>query len=291
MKILLTGANGQLGTALIRTAPVDAAIVALPRSGLDIADANAVDRAVASHLPDWIINTAAYTAVDRAESEPAAAYGANRDGPANLTASAMRSGARVCHVSTDFIFDGGSAAPYRTDAPANPLSVYGLSKAAGENAVRALLPDALIVRTAWVYGAHGPNFVRTMIRLMRDQREVRVVADQVGTPTHAASLARTIWALIANAKSGTHHFTDAGVASWYDFAVAIEEEALAIGLLDRAVAVVPISTADYPTLAVRPQCAVLDKANTWAVAGVPITHWRAELRSMLRELKELSAHG
>jgi dTDP-4-dehydrorhamnose reductase len=189
------------------------------------------------------------------------------------------------HVSTDFVFDGKASSPYAPDAPTRPLGVYGATKRDGEIAAGA---DALIVRTAWVYAAAGNNFVRTMLRLMAERDEVRVVADQIGTPTHAASLARAIWALAAAGSTGHYHWTDAGAASWYDFAVAIQEEALALGLLSRAVPIVPIRTVDYPTPAQRPAFSILDKTTTWAITG-PARHWRAELRDCLVCMKDNAA--
>jgi dTDP-4-dehydrorhamnose reductase len=167
------------------------------------------------------------------------------------------------------------------------LSVYGVSKLEGELAVQAADPNALIVRTAWVYAAEGANFVNTMLRLMHERERLGIVADQVGTPSHAASVARALWALADARASGIHHYTDAGVASWYDFAVAIEEEARAFELLARPMRVEPIATADYPTRARRPAYSVLDKSATWAALGGPAPHWRVNLRAMLRELKEI----
>lgn len=285
MKALITGAGGQLGQALQATAPQDAQCVALDRAGLDIADRAAVEAAVHAIAPDLIVNAAAYTAVDRAESEPEAAARINAEGPGHLAAAAAGRGARLIHVSTDFVFDGSSGAPYRPDHPTAPLSVYGVTKLAGEQAVQAACPDALIVRTAWVYGPAGHNFVRTMLRLMAERDEVRVVADQIGTPTYAPALARALWALDAARARGIHHWTDSGAASWYDFAVAIQEEALAIGLLARAVPVLPIATSDYPTPARRPSCSVLDKSATVALIGAPAPHWRVHLREMLGVIK------
>lgn len=285
MKVLVTGAAGQLGQALQRSAPAGVDLVALDRAGLDLADPLAIDRVVAHQQPALIINAAAYTAVDKAESEPVLAYRLNSEAPAALAAAATRHGARLLHVSTDFVFDGRNPDPYRPDHPTAPLGVYGASKQAGEAAVLAADPGALIVRTAWVYAAHGNNFVKTMLRLMTERPEVRVVADQVGTPTHALSLAHALWALAASQASGPWHFTDAGVASWYDFAVAIQEEALALGLLRQAVPVQPITTADFPTPARRPAYSVLDKTATTALIGAA-AHWRVELRAMLAMLKD-----
>lgn len=287
MKVLITGAGGQLGQALQNCAPDGAVLVALGHGDLDIADEAAIAAAFARHAPDLIINAAAYTAVDKAEGEAKAAQRINATGPGLLAAAAKAQGARFVHVSTDFVFDGSKSSPYTPDDLTAPLGVYGATKLAGEQTVQSALPEALIVRTAWVYGSTGHNFVRTMLRLMAERDEVRVVADQIGTPTFAGSLAQVIWALVDAGATGVHHWTDSGAASWYDFAVAIQEEALAIGLLDRAVPVHPIATSDYPTPARRPSYSVLDKSSAAALVGAPL-HWRVNLRTMLKEVK---THG
>jgi len=285
MKVLITGARGQLGHALQETAPAEAALIVTDVEELDICDAAAVAALVEAERPDVIINAAAYTAVDKAESDEALALRLNGDAVGILASAARGIGARFVHVSTDFVFDGLYGVPYPPDAPTAPLGAYGRTKLAGELAAG---PDALIVRTAWVYGNRGGNFVRTMLRLMAERDEVRVVADQIGTPTYATSLASALWTLNEIGATGTFHYTDSGAASWYDFAVAIQEEALAIGLLDRAVPVIPINTADYPTHARRPHYSVLDKSSTIALLGKAPPHWRANLRIML---KDIQAHG
>jgi dTDP-4-dehydrorhamnose reductase len=285
VKILITGANGQLGRALVATAPDGHMLAALTRADMDLADADSIAAAMAAHRPDVVVNAAAYTAVDKAESEPEIAQRINADAVGLLRRCCAETGARLVHVSTDFVFDGSASRAYCASDMRNPLSAYGRSKAAGEDMAG---PDALIVRTAWVYAAGGASFVATMLRLMREREEIGVVADQIGAPTWASSLARTIWGLVAGGASGIHHFSDAGVASWYDFAVAIGEEAAAIGLIDRTIAVKPIATADYPTPAVRPAFSLLDSRETRKAAGVDPVHWRQNLRLMLQEVK---AHG
>lgn len=287
MKVLIAGAAGQLGRALQATAPAGVTIVAPLEAEFDILDDTKVAAVVAATGPGLVVNAAAYTQVDKAESDVATAEAVNGTAAGRLAAAAAKAGARFAHVSTDFVFDGLSPLPYAPDAVPNPIGVYGETKLSGERQVAAAHPGALIVRTAWVYAAEGNNFVRTMLRLMRERDELKVVADQVGTPTHAAGLARAIWALDAAGVGGIHHWTDAGVASWYDFAVAIRDEALAIGLLDRRVPVVPIRTSDYPTPARRPAMSVLDKGSSWAVTG-PAAHWRDELKLALAEMKELA---
>lgn len=282
MKVLITGCNGQLGRSLQATAPTGTDLLCLGSAELDISQAEAVEQAIARHVPEVVINAAAYTAVDRAEQEEERAFAINGAGTGFLANAARRHGARFVHVSTDFVFDGTSGTPYRPDAPTQPRSVYGQSKLAGEQAAG---DDALIVRTAWVYAPDGGNFVRTMLRLMGERPEVRVVADQIGTPTYAPALAEAIWRLIAADARGMHHYTDSGAASWYDFAVAIQEEALAAGLLSQQATIVPIATSDYPTPARRPSYSVLDKSATFAAIGGPAPHWRSNLRNMIAAIK------
>lgn len=278
MKVLVAGAAGQLGRALQASVPPGVTLVAPAEAEFDITDPASVAAIVDKAMPDVIINAAAYTAVDKAEAEPEIAQRINADAVANLAAH----GRRLVHVSTDFVFDGTASQPYAPAALPCPISVYGRSKRDGEIAAGA---NALIIRTAWVYAAAGNNFVHTMLRLMRERQEIRVVADQIGTPTHVAGLARTIWTLLADGRTGLWHWTDAGVASWYDFAVAIEEEALAFGLLDKRITIIPVGTSDYPTPARRPAYGLLDKSATWAVTG-PAAHWRSELRLCLAAIKE-----
>ena len=283
MIVLISGAAGQLGRALQATAPTGTTIIAPPEADFDITDPDCVDAVTAAAKPDLVINAAAHTAVDKAETDEAAARAVNTNAVGLLAAAARHANAGFVQISTDFIFDGTAHIPYAPDAAPNPLGVYGRTKLDGEQAARDLHPSPLVLRTAWVYAARGNNFVHTMLRLMRERPELRVVADQVGTPTHATSLARDIWALTADNTTGTLHWTDAGVASWYDFAVAIAEEALPLGLLDHAITIIPIRTADYPTPARRPPFSILDKSQTWAITG-PANHWRTELRACLTEL-------
>lgn len=284
MKALVLGAGGQVGGALVGSAPATVAAVPMTRADLDITDAEAVARALSGRDFDWVINAAAYTAVDRAEDEPAAAFAINDVAVGIVSRAAAAAGARLLHLSTDFVFDGQAGRAYGPDGATHPLSVYGASKLAGE--ARALEAGALVLRTAWVYAATGRNFVLTMLNLMRERREIRVVADQIGAPTWTGGLAPAIWALMgAAAPAGVHHWTDLGVASWYDFAVAIRDEGLTRGLLSREVPVIPIATADYPTKARRPAFSVLDGTATRALIGAPARHWRHNLGLMLDELR------
>lgn len=283
MKVLVTGACGQLGRALVQRPPAGVAVIAVGSRDLDVTERAAVLAFLDRERPALILNAAAYTAVDRAEREPERAMEVNDGGVANLLAGAEAIGARVAHVSTDFVFDGSSSRPYAPeDAPA-PLGVYGASKLAGE---RRLRPQDLCVRTAWVYAAEGANFVRTMLRLMAEREEIGVVADQIGSPTSATNLAGALWSLGLGGNSGTFHYTGSGVASWYDFAVAIRDEGGALGLLPATAArVKPIATADYPTPAKRPAFSVLDTRETAKALGEAAPHWRHSLITVLEQIK------
>jgi dTDP-4-dehydrorhamnose reductase len=280
MKVLITGANGQLGGALQRTAPAHAELVAIDVDDVDLTDKAMLTARLAVETPDVLINAAAYTAVDRAEEDEEAARAINSDAVAVMAKTMADQGGKLVHVSTDFVFDGTATQPYQPDAQRNPISAYGRTKAAGEDHLR---DDDLLVRTAWVYEAGGANFVRTMIRLMNERDELGVVADQVGSPTWATGLAQTIWGLIDKGASGMFHHSDDGATSWYDFAVAIAEEAHALGLVKAVPTIRLITTADYPTPARRPAYSVLDCSATRAALGEEPVHWRTNLRAMLKE--------
>ena len=286
MRVLLVGGSGQLGRELQHCKPADTDLLALGSRELDLREAALVAERVNAFQPQVIINAAAYTAVDRAESEQEAAFVVNGQGVANLAQAARSVGAYCIQVSTDFVFDGAQSRPYLPTDQTNPLGVYGASKLAGEQLALAAYPEGVaIIRTAWLYSAFGNNFVTTMLRLMSEREDIGVVADQVGTPTWARGLAEALWRMCRVQPKGIYHWTDAGVASWYDFAVAIQEEGLACGLLDREIPIQPINTVDYPTPARRPAYSVLDKTETWAALGMKSCHWRVALRRMLLECK------
>ena len=268
------------------TLPQGASIVACTQKECDLTDREQVYRAIEKSGCEWLVNSAAYTAVDRAETEPALAQAINGTALGWIGEAARKTGIRVAHISTDFIFDGTAHTPYLPDSAPNPLNIYGHTKLAGEIALRETIPDALIVRTSWVHESQGANFPLTMLRLMREREELRVIADQVGTPTWASTLAGALWSMIGKGATGTHHLTDAGVASWYDLAVAVAEEASALDLIQRMPIVTPIATSEYPTPARRPAFSVLDKGSAWALLGGPTPHWRQSLRNMLKEVKE-----
>lgn len=286
-RALILGAGGQVGHELLATAPDGWLAVGLTSADLDIRHAAAVRDVVRDDRPAVVINAAGYTAVDAAEANPELAMQVNAVGAGHVAEAACAVGARTIYLSTDYVFDGAQRSPYLpTDAP-RPLSAYGRSKLAGEEVVRRIAGQrATVVRTAWVYSGRGRNFVRTMLQLMRDQDQVGVVSDQVGTPTWARPLAAAVWALAARPDlGGVVHWTDAGVASWHEFAVAIRDEALAVGLLDRATPVRPLATHEYPAAARRPPFSVLNTSATCEALGMAPAHWRTNLRRLLLELR------
>jgi dTDP-4-dehydrorhamnose reductase len=284
LKILVLGAAGQVGSAVAKTTPSHHQIIVKTRADLDIGDPLAVERTLAEGV-NWIVNAAAYTAVDLAEERSAEAIAVNDTAVGVLAQAAGSAGCRLLHLSTDFVFDGRSSRAYLPSDATDPLNVYGVSKLGGER--RALSGGHhVVLRTSWVYAAQGRNFVLTMLRLMRERETVSVVCDQIGSPTWATSLARAIWGLIdVDAPAGIYHWADLGVGSWYDFAVAIQEDALERGLLARAGTVLPITTSAYPTRARRPAFSVLDTGMTRALITAPANHWRLSLRTMLDELR------
>lgn len=299
MKVLITGKNGQLGSELQKTCPSNVELICFGSKELDISNVEQVNELLISNSPDIVINAAAYTAVDKAETDVDQAYAVNKQGAANLANVCKHINAKLIHISTDFVFDGTSTLPYTASDATNPLGVYGASKLAGEQAINeALGSQAIIVRTAWVYSVFGNNFVKTMLRLMSEKEQLGIVGDQVGTPTWVAGLANMLWALVAKTSDNTINeqhssannslilnWTDAGVASWYDFAVAIQELAVEQGLLSKAIPISAIPAASYPTPAKRPAFSVLNKAQAEELSGVKTVHWRAQLKAMLTELK------
>lgn len=296
MRILLFGANGQVGHELRRSLAPLGEVVATTRSGA-FEDGTTCERAdfdapaalpalIERIAPDIVVNAAAYTAVDKAESDRDAAFRANAEAPAFIAEACAARGTLMVHYSTDYVFDGSGVRPYREDDATAPLGVYGASKLAGEDAIRASGAPHRIFRTAWVYAAHGRNFMRTMLRLAAERDELRVVADQRGTPTPAALIANITAAALAqpSVPSGLWHLTAAGETSWHGFAEAIVADAHARGLLPRVPRVVPIATADYPTPAKRPAYSVLDTARLRSDFGIDPPTWRGEMEMILSAL-------
>lgn len=290
MRVLITGARGQVGHELLRRAPSGFEVMGLGSSELDIGDAGSVESTLRQLWPRLIINAAAYTAVDKAESEPEQAYRVNRDGVANLARAAAEIGAPILHISTDYVFAGDAQQPYLETDPTAPSGVYGASKLAGEQVLAEIHPRHLVLRTSWVFGAHGNNFVKTMLRLGRERDKLGVVADQHGGPTPADSIADALWQLASSYRSqgnlqwGIYHFSGAPACSWHDFAVEIFRQAGQMGLLERLPRVDAISTSDYPTPARRPAWSVLSCSRLEADHGIGQPDWREGLRRVLEEL-------
>lgn len=287
MRVLLIGGNGQLGRELRQTAASSITLTAPPSSELSITNGLQVSEMLASSKPELVVNAGAYTAVDDAEADRETAFSVNAEGARNVATAAAQANARLIHVSTDFVFGVGQNLPLQPSDRPHPLSVYGESKLAGEEAVLATHSrNSLVVRTSWLYSSSGRNFVKTMLRLFRSGGTIRVVADQIGTPTWARSLAVALWkwSELPNA-SGIRHFSDAGVASWYDFAVAIHQEASRLGLIEDG-SVEPIRSDEYPTAARRPAWSVLDAFASWKELEMAPRHWRESLVEMLGELSE-----
>ena len=299
MKILLFGANGQVGRELRRALAPLGEVVCTTRNGTladgtpcETADFDAPDTLpalIARVAPDVVVNAAAYTAVDRAEDEPDPAFRANAEAPRVIAEACVRRDALLVHYSTDYVFDGTATRPYREDDPTNPLGVYGASKLAGEQAIQASGARHMIFRTAWVYAAHGKNFLLTMLRLAKERDELRVVADQVGTPTSAALIADVTAVALGRPfrDSGTWHLTAAGSTSWHGFAEAIVRQATIQGVLQARPRVVPIATAQYPTRAARPAYSVLDCGRLRRDFGVATPDWGQGLASSLGGLRGL----
>lgn len=286
-RVLVLGAGGQLGRELVLTADPGTECIALTRRELDIGDAEAVANRLEALHPRVVINAAAYTAVDAAEDDAPAAQRTNAVGPANLASSCKHLGIRLLHVSTDFVFDGESLQAYPTNAPTAPLGEYGRSKLAGERAVQDTFAEALVMRSSWVYSRFGNNFVKTMLRLMSEREELAVVADQVGSPTWARGLASALWSAAARPElCGIYHWSDTDECSWYDFALAIFEEASHLGILQRPVHIRPITSSEYPTAAARPRYSVLDTTQSRQDLGLEGVQWRVQLRNMLADFKE-----
>jgi dTDP-4-dehydrorhamnose reductase len=298
-RILLVGCTGQLGQELQRTLVPLGEVIGVGRETMDLSQTASVRQAIVEVKPDLIVNAAAYTAVDKAESEPELAKAINTIAPTIMAEEAQRLGATLVNISTDYVFDGRKNTPYTEDDIPNPIGVYGQTKFAGEEGIRNNCDRHLILRTAWVYGTFGKaNFVKTMLRLFATRDEVRVVADQVGAPTWTADLAHAITVLLSppspesaqpSLPTGTYHYTNSGVTSWYDFAVAIFEEAKLLGYQVQVQRIVPISTAEYPTPASRPAYSVLSSKKISALLGNHPPHWRQALRQMLSSLHSATA--
>ncbi|MGV2828937.1 dTDP-4-dehydrorhamnose reductase [Myxosarcina sp. GI1(2024)] len=290
-KILLTGITGQVGAELQQTLTTLGEVIGVDRASLDLTIPEQIEAAIATIKPDIILNAAAYTTVDKSETETELAMAINASAPKIMAAAAEKIGAKMVHISTDYVFDGKNYTPYTETDPTNPLGTYGKSKLLGEIGVRENCDRHIILRTAWVYGSRGHgNFVKTMLKLGSTREEIRVVADQIGSPTWSYDIAKTIASLLTKITvipGEIYHYSNSGVASWYDLAVAVFSEAKELGFPLKIQRVVPITTAEYPTPAKRPAYSVLSKTKITQTLGVYPPHWQESLRQMLTQLYSL----
>lgn len=290
MKMLVTGANGQLGREIIDvTQSKGCRVQAPPEDDLDITDVDKIDHMIGQHQPDLIINTAAYTQVDKAETEEALAFKVNKTGCSNLARMCVRHRVPLVHISTDYVFDGQKGTPYVETDPIAPLGVYGRSKAEGESEIRSILKEHIIIRTAWLYGLHGHNFVKTMLKLATSKKVIQVVADQYGSPTNAADLAQAILTVGRNLQMGskncwgTYHYCGQGVITWHNFAEKIMELVRQIGGKPTA-SVAPVTTAEYPTPTKRPAYSALDCSRINQQFKISPQPWQKSLEKTIRRL-------
>lgn len=290
-KVCLFGASGKLGQELQRFIPVDTEVHTIDRSHVDFSQEGQISALLDFLKPGVIINASAYNAVDRAESERELAYIVNASAPAAMAKWAADNAARMIHVSTDYVFDGKRGSSYFPRDPVSPINIYGGSKAEGETQVGLYLKGkGVILRTSWCYSQFGNNFVKTMLNLMGQGKELNIAGDRVGSPTWFKDFAEVLWGVVENPDvAGTYHWTNAGIASWYDFAVSIQEEALECGLLTKEVPIHMTSSESYAAPAQRPSCVILDKTESYKLLG-DSPHWRESLKKMLIELKNTQAN-
>lgn len=282
--IIVTGANGQLGTEIrqLKNSFPQYNFVFVARDELDITDADSVNSIFNSSSPSYCINCAAYTAVDKAETDLEQAYKINSKATENLAIACREHNTRFIHISTDYVFDGTASSPYTEESRTNPVSIYGKSKLEGEQKAIKANPDSVIIRTAWVYSQFGKNFVKTMLRLMNDKPEIGVVSDQLGSPTYAADIAMAIMKIISSGDwyPGIYHFSNQGVISWFDFATAIKE------LSGSNCQVNPITTAQYPTPAKRPAYSVMGSQKISSTYNIQLIYWKESLQTCFQRIKE-----
>ena len=290
MKILLTGSNGQLGKALIEKKPEDMNLVLSNRDSFDLTSKSQLESFIKECKPDLILNAAAYTAVDKAESEKDLAFNVNALAPKYLAEISMEFGIKLLHISTDFVFDGSQNFPYKTNQKRSPISVYGYTKSCGEEFIENIMKDSndgFIVRTSWLMGPVGKNFARTILKLVSERDQINIVSDQIGCPTTTLSLSTYCWEVINIINKGKIlpkilHYTNSGIASWYDIAVAIKEIGLELGLFKNGAEILPIKAIDYPTPAIRPVYSVLDCSSSLEFSDFSTrSHWRTALKEVL----------
>ena len=287
MKIIVIGKSGQLAWELSQFSTPEQVVVCLGRDDIDLRDTSELVNSFKQYNAVGVINASAYTAVDKAESDVENAFALNATAVGNLAQACKTLSMPFVHISTDFVFHGDKGSPYLPSDEINPLGVYGASKAQGEQLIANIYPEhSAIIRTSWVYSTHGNNFVKTMLNLMATKPELGVISDQIGSPTYAKGLAEACIASLTNHVVGVHHYTDTGVASWYDFAVAIQNIGLELGLLNKKILIKPITTAQYPTPAKRPHYSVMDKASLVnALPTMSLIHWQDQLKHMMTALK------
>lgn len=285
MNVLIIGKSGQLANELVVEKPENVELLCLGREEVDITSIESLNKAINAFQPNAIINASAYTAVDKAESDEEAAYAINQHAVQNIAKLAKKHTARLLHVSTDFVFDGEHNKAYNIDDKTNPCSVYGASKLAGEQEVASHCPEnSAVIRASWLYSSFGNNFVKTMIRLMTEKEELGIVCDQIGCPTSANSLAKFLWQLTSQGNiDNIYHWSDYGVASWYDFAVAIQEIAFDNKLLPNKILIKPIPASSYPTPATRPSFSLLNASQSHLL--MPSEHWTSQLKRCITKLK------
>jgi dTDP-4-dehydrorhamnose reductase len=289
-KVLLIGAKGQVGQELQVTLPSLGEVISIGREELDLTNSEKIGQLIREIHPDYLVNASAYTAVDKAEIEPDLAYSINSTAPKIMAEAAEKIKAKFLHISTDYVFDGRKNTPYLETDLTNPLGVYGQSKLRGEEEIKTVNSQAIILRTAWVYGSYGKsNFVKTMLRLGKEREELKVVVDQLGSPTWSKDIAAAITHLLINVDNptGIYNFTNSGVASWFDLTKAIFEEAKISGIPLKIQRVIPITTAEYPTPAVRPAYSVLSGQKISQQLGYIPPYWRDSLKAMLNQLFNL----
>jgi dTDP-4-dehydrorhamnose reductase len=287
MKIIVIGKSGQLAWELSQFSSPEHEILCLGRNDIDLQNIAAITHSLQLHKAVGVINAAAYTGVDKAESDVDKAYALNGKAVGNLAQACKNLSLAFVHISTDFVFHGDKGAPYLPEDEIRPLGVYGASKAQGEQLITQVYPErSTIIRTSWVYSTHGNNFVKTMLNLMNTKPELGIISAQIGSPTYAKGLAAACIASLTQHVIGIHHYTDTGVASWFDFAVAIQNMGYELGLLAKKIPIKPITTAQYPTPAKRPHYSVLDKSSLMlALPELSFVHWQAQLATMMHALK------
>jgi len=287
MKVIIIGKSGQLANELVEEASKNVSLLCIGRNDIDITSYDELTMQVMKFSPDLIINASAYTAVDKAETDTEAAFAINQFAVENMAKIAKLYNIRLLHISTDFVFDGDSNKAYNVLSQTNPVSVYGASKFAGEEAIKSLYSgNSTIVRTSWVYSAFGNNFVKTMLRLMSEKSELSVVVDQIGCPTYAKGLAQFLWTLSEKKTlEAVYHWCDSGVASWYDFAIAIQDISVELGLLDKKIPIKAISSSEYPTPAKRPTFSLLNTNSSVNILAP--SHWREQLIDCLNRIQRI----